>query len=775
MKLSREWLSEFVDLEHVSDKEYVDKMTLSGSKVEVADDLRSKIKNIVIGKVTDLKRHEDSDHLWVTTIDISAAEPLQIITGAQNLKVGDVVPVALHNSYLPGGTKITKGKIRGVKSEGMLCGLEELELDTRDFPYAIMDGILVLSDEPGESFTLGADAHEVLGYDDSVIEFEITNNRPDCLSVRGLARESAVTFDVPLKLAEPKVSAGVDNIDNWLKVEIADKDLCNRYSARVVKNIKIAPSPRWLRRRLRASGIRPINNIVDITNYVMLEYGQPMHAFDYACVSDAKIIVRRAKDGEVMNTLDGNLRKLKSDMLMITDPTKIIGIAGVMGGENSEITETTEAIVLESACFNGTSVRRTALGLGMRTDASGRFEKGLDIEGTIPAVQRACELIELLGAGEVISGIVDEFGDAERKGATIELEPQNINAHLGAEIPTEYMLKTLAALGFEIDGEKVTAPTWRSDIEHWTDLSEEVARFYGYDVIEEAPLKGWNGVRGLTDIQKFRAKIGENARAVGFNEILTYSMTPQGGLKILNPLGEDKSRMRISLLPSLLEVLARNRDYGNVSVKLYEVARIYLDQGGKNLPEEREILVLGVADSSFAEFKGTVEELLTALRVSEWRWVQAEREEYHPGICAELSINGEVVGVMGQIHPKTAENTFAAELDVAKLFAARLGDPQYKPLPRFPAVLRDLSVIVDSSVTIDALLDTAKAAGGKLLEKVEFFDLYTGANLPEGKKSVAFSLIFRDTERSLTDEEVNPQIEKVIAAIGEKLGAELRK
>ncbi|MDR2606682.1 MAG: phenylalanine--tRNA ligase subunit beta, partial [Oscillospiraceae bacterium] len=382
MKLSREWLCEFTELSGVSDKEYAEKMTMSGSKVEVVEELRSKIKNIVIGKVTELRRHEDSDHLWVTMVDIAAAEPLQIITGAQNLKVGDVVPVALHNSMLPGGTKITKGKIRGVKSEGMLCGLAELELDTRDFPFAIMDGILVLSEEPGEKFTLGADAREALGFDDSVVEFEITNNRPDCLSVRGLARESAVTFGVPLKLAEPKVSAGGDNIDNWLKVELADKDLCSRYTARVVKNIRIAPSPRWLRRRLRVSGIRPINNIVDITNYVMLEYGQPMHAFDYACVSGAKIIVRRAKSGETVNTLDGNLRKLTTDMLMITDPTKIIGIAGVMGGENSEITDTTGAIVLESANFNGTSVRRTALGLGMRTDASGRFEKGLDIEGT---------------------------------------------------------------------------------------------------------------------------------------------------------------------------------------------------------------------------------------------------------------------------------------------------------------------------------------------------------------------------------------------------------
>jgi phenylalanyl-tRNA synthetase beta chain len=401
----------------------------------------------------------------------------------------------------------------------------------------------------------------------------------------------------------------------------------------------------------------------------------------------------------------------------------------------------------------------------------------LDIEGTVPAVQRACELIELLGAGEVVSGMVDEFGDVSAKGVTLDLEPQKINAHLGTDISTEFMLKTLKELGFGVDGEKVTVPSWRSDIEHWTDLSEEVARFYGYDVIAESPLSGWSGVRGLNDKQRFRAKIGELARAVGFSEILTYSMTPQGGLRIINPLGEDKSRMRVSLLPSMLEVLARNRDYGNMDVKLYEVALVYLDKGGKELPDERELLVTGAYGDtlSFFEFKGMIEELLTALRIADWRWVQTERDGYHPKICAELTVGVNIIGIIGQIHPKTADKTFAAELDVAKLMEVRLGDPQYKPLPRFPAVLRDLSVIVDSCVTIDALLDTAKAAGGKLLEKAEFFDLYTGTNLPAGKKSVAFSLIFRDTERSLTDEEVNPIIEGVVKAIAEKLGAELRK
>ncbi|MDR3149976.1 MAG: phenylalanine--tRNA ligase subunit beta, partial [Oscillospiraceae bacterium] len=457
MKLSREWLNEFVDIE-VSDKEFAERMTLSGSKVEYSDDLRGKLKNIVIGKVMSLTRHEDSDHLWVTQIDAGGSEPLQIITGAQNLTLGDIVPVALHNSVLPDGTKITKGKIRGVKSEGMLCGLEELGLDERDFPYAITDGILVLSNEPGFE-TLGVnpgdDARAILGYDDTVVDFEITNNRPDCLSIRGLARESAVTFGKELKLPVPEVSAASnDKVEDWLTVEIADTDLCSRYVARVVKNIKIAPSPIWLRRRLRASGIRPINNIVDITNYVMLEYGQPMHAFDYACVAKNKIIVRRAKAGEEMYTLDGNLRLLNPEMLLITDPTKPIGLAGVMGGENSEITENTKAIVLESATFDGVSVRKTALALAMRTDASGRFEKGLDIENTVPAVQRACELIELLGAGEVIPGAADVSGDIKTNaaGQKLELDAAKINRFLGTDIPRDFMVKTLKELGFAVEG-----------------------------------------------------------------------------------------------------------------------------------------------------------------------------------------------------------------------------------------------------------------------------------------------------------------------------------
>ncbi|MDR0818973.1 MAG: phenylalanine--tRNA ligase subunit beta [Oscillospiraceae bacterium] len=782
MKLSREWLNEFVALDGVSDKEFADKMTMSGSIVEGTDNLSEKIKNIVIGRVTEIKRHEDSDHLWVCAVDIGKDEPVTIVTGAQNLKVGDVVPAALHNSFLPGGTKITKGKIRGVKSEGMLCGLEELELDTHDFPFAIMDGILTLNAEFDDAeFSIGDDANVILGFDDSVADFEITNNRPDCLCVRGLARESAVTFNKPLNLPEPKSVAGTDDVANWLTVEIAAPELCSRYSARVVKNVKIEPSPRWLRRRLRASGVRPINNIVDVTNYVMLEYGQPMHAFDYACIEGNKIIVRRANDGEVMNTLDGNPRKLNPDMLLITDPTKPIGLAGVMGGENSEITDDTKTIVLESATFNGTSVRKTALALGMRTDASSRFEKGLDIDNTVPAVERACELISQLGAGEIVGGISDVWGSKiEKSGQNLQLEPNKINALLGTNISTEFMLKTLADLGFSVNGEKVSAPSWRSDIEHWTDLSEEVARFWGYDVIEESELLGSPAERGLTVSQKFKSKVKELALSLGYSETMTYSLTDAvnapDGPEVINPLGEDKSRMRTSMLPSMLEVVKRNIDYGNANGKLFEVARVYW-KSEDSLPVEQEFLILAAygAGVDFYGFKGGVEELLAKLRIGDITWEAEQNPSYHPGRQAKIKSGGNLAGVFGQVHPSIADGVYVAEININEAIRYQSAEPTYKPLPKYPAVLRDLALVCDKSVTVYALENAIRLSGGKLLESVEFFDLYEGPQVPEGKKSVAFSLQFRDAERSLTDEIADEAMSKIISGVKEALGAEIRK
>ena len=489
MKLSRQWLSEFTDIK-ANDKDYCDAMTLSGSKVEGWEITGEEISNVVVGKIASLERHPDSDHMWICMVDVGKSEPIQIVTGAQNLHPGDFVPAALDGATLVGGVEIRTGKLRGVESCGMLCSLKELGLDIHDFPYAIEDGIFVLCSDPElkGKLTPGRDIKSVIGLGDTVVDFEITNNRPDCLSVIGLARESAATFDTELRLHKPVIKGGAGNIADSLTVEIADSGLCPRYTAKMVKNIKVGPSPEWLRRRLRASGVRPINNIVDITNYVMLEYGQPMHAFDYSCVKGGKIVVRRAKDGETLATLDGKERAITPDMLVIADEHDPIGLAGVMGGGNSEITEKTNTIVFESANFNGTSIRKTAIALGMRTDASGRYEKGLDPMNTVPAVERACELVELLGAGEVMDGVIDVVA-VEPKKVSLPLEPERINALLGTDISREFMVKTLEKLDFTVEGDAIGVPSFRSDIESYADIAEEVARFYGYDKIEPTLFK----------------------------------------------------------------------------------------------------------------------------------------------------------------------------------------------------------------------------------------------------------------------------------------------
>ncbi|MDR0935751.1 MAG: phenylalanine--tRNA ligase subunit beta [Oscillospiraceae bacterium] len=771
MKLSREWLHEYVAIPGVGDRDFAEAVTLSGSKVEVTDNLRSKVKNIVVGRVSSIERHADSDHLWVCTVDIGADAPLTIVTGAQNVKAGDIVPVAKHNAVLPDGTKITKGKIRGVKSEGMLCGLEELELDTRDFPYAITDGIFII-DEPDA--VVGADVTALLGYDDSVVEFEITNNRPDCLSVRGLAREVAATFNADFKFPEPVVKGSGGDIAEFLKITIENPELCSRYSARVVRNIKVEASPRWLRRRLRASGVRPTNNIVDITNYVMLEYGQPMHAFDYASVNGGTINVRRAKDGEFLTTLDGAKRALNPDMLLITDALGPIGLAGVMGGENSEISSETQSIVLESATFNGVSIRKTATALGMRTDASSRFEKGLDVLNTIPALDRACELIELLGCGEVVNGIADILtpeGKQVRKAIT--LDPAKVNAFIGADIPTAFIFDTLRKLGFTVEGNSVTAPSWRQDIEHWTDLAEEAARFYGYNNIPEAAIAGDVQSRGLTERQRFERKLNALARAAGYSEALTYSLVPEsGGVSVINPLGTDKTFMRTSMLPGMLRVLNTNRDARNKDVKLYELARVYLPQDGETLPLEQKTLVLAALDSGFYSLKNDLVNILTALNVPVPEFIaEGGNATFHPGRCALVGD----YGIAGEIHPALSEKTVAAEINVDALFAARLPEAVYKEEARFPELLLDLAFTVDADVTAGAMLAAITSAGGKLLSRAELFDVYTGAQLAKGKKSMAFSLAFRSGEKNLTDEDIVPLTNAILAKCGEACNAQLRQ
>ncbi len=787
MKLSRKWLSEFVDFEATS-KEYDDKMTLSGSKVELTEEPSEEIKNVVVGKVLEIVRHENSDHMWVCQVDIGEGEPVQIVTGAQNVKQGDLVPVAKHKSLLPGGVKIEKGKLRGVASWGMLCSLKELGLDLHDFPNAIEDGIWILNDEGVKP---GDDIRPLMGADDSLVEFEITNNRPDCLSVIGLARETAVTFDKPLKLHEPVVKGCGGDVRDHLSVEIQNAELCSRYCARIVKNIKIAPSPRWLRQRLRASGVRPINNMVDITNYVMLEYGQPMHAFDYACLNGGKIIVRNAKEGETMNTLDGTPRPLTPNMLVIADGEKPVAVAGVMGGENSEITENTQMAVFESANFNGTSVRRTAKALNMRTDSSSRFEKGLDPMSTLPAIQRACELVELLGAGEVVDGVIDVVA-AEKPVTTLPLEPEKINALLGAEIPVDFMRDTLTKLGFTLDGDTITVPSWRGDVERCADVAEEVGRFWGYNEIPATPLRGETVMGGLTEKQKLERKLGETCRGLGYSEIMTYSfISPSGyakirrgddaaitnSIRILNPLGEDTSVMRTTSLPSMLETLARNVHNRNASARLYELAKLYLPKAADELPEEKLCLTLGAYGGlDFFDLKGDVEAILDALRITGAEFhARKDASSYHPGRCAEITVEGRVIGILGQLHPAVAEaydvtaELYAAELDFEALRELSAAEITYAPLPRFPGVHRDLAVVCDAAVTVLALEKCIRAAGGSLLKAADFFDVYTGLPIPAGQKSVAFSLEFRSDEKSLTDQDVEPRM----AAILEKLGAEL--
>ena len=791
MKLSREWLRDYTLIE-APDKEYCDAMTMSGSKVEGWEITGREITGVIVGCVVSLERHPNSDHMWVCQVDVGGGRRLQIVTGAQNVSAGDLVPVAADGSTLPGGVTIRTGELRGVKSEGMLCSLKELGLELRDFPYAAEDGIFLLREDclPGD------DVRAVCGLGDTVVDFEITNNRPDCLSVRGLARESACTFHTKLNLPEPGVYGGGGDIRDMLSVEIRDPDLCPRYTARMVKNIRIQPSPGWMRQRLRASGVRPINNIVDITNYVMLEYGQPMHAFDYACLGEGRIVVRRAAAGEVLQTLDGNDRALTPGMLVIADAHKPVGLAGVMGGANSEITGQTHAIVFESANFSGPSIRKTAIALGMRTDASGRFEKGLDPQGTVPAVDRACELVELLGAGEVLDGRIDVVAQAP-KPTTLPLDTARINALLGADIPHDFIVKTLTDLGFTVENDVITVPSWRSDCAVCADIAEEAARFWGYNAIEPTLLKGEAVQGGYNDRQQFEKKLGEVCRGMGFYEVETYSFVspaawdrirlPQSSplrkaYTILNPLGEDTSVMRTTALPSLLEVLATNLSRRNMSARFYELATVYRDAGGE-LADERTILTLGAYGdgAGFFGLKGCVEALLGALRVPDVRFLaDAENPSYHPGRCAGIYSGRARLGTLGQIHPKVCEvygldaGTVCAELDTVQLKALRAGDPSYTPLPRFPAISRDIAVVCDGAISALTLTDCIRAAGGALLRDVQLFDVYTGPGIPEGKKSVAFSLTLRSDDATLTDDHAEEAVQTILAGLKERLGAVIR-
>ena len=795
MKLNRKWINEeFVDLSHVSDKEYVETLTVFGQKVETWEKMSDEIKNVVVGKVVSIVRHPNSDHMWICQVDVGQEEPVQIVTGAQNVHAGDLVPAALHNSWLSGGIHITKGKLRGEKSNGMLCSFEELGLTQNDMPGVFPDGIWILNDEDCH---VGQDINEIIGNDDTVVEFEITNNRPDCYSIIGLARESAAAFGKQMKHHEPVVKGSdAGSMYDMLDVEVPAEDLCNRYSARMVANVKIAPSPKWLRQRLRANGVRPINNIVDITNYVMLEYGQPMHAFDYRYVSSGKIIVREAEDGETLTTLDGNVRALKPGMLVIADENKPIGLAGIMGGENSEILDDTTTVVFESANFNGTSIRQTALALGMRTESSGKFEKNLDPMMTVPAVQRACELVELLQCGDVMDGIVDIINYVPAP-HTVPLEPEKINALLGTNISEEDMVKYLNLLEIPVEDRTIQVPSWRPDLNLMADIAEEIGRSYGYNEIPTTAFRtATQG--GYSPVMKFENNAGSFCRSLGFSEIITYSFVSpaifdqirlpadsplRNTLKIQNPLGEDTSIMRTTALPSMLDILSRNNAYHNKQAKLYELAKIYLPVEGEKLPIEPKILVLGTfgAGENFFSIKGELEAIFAGLRIDKVTYeADSTNPSYHPGRCAKVSANGEVLGYIGQIHPIVAKNygidceVYCAEINMDSLFSMKLPEPTYVPLPKYPTVSRDLAIVCDESVTVAAIENTITASAGKLLRSVRLFDIYRGTGVAEGKKSLAFALELRADDRTLTDEDSEKVVNNILKALKEQWNAVLR-
>ena len=793
MNLSMKWLEEFVPVQNTDVKDYCNKMTDTGSKVEGYETLGEDIVNVVVGKITAMTRHENSDHLWVCQVDIGG-KTVQIVTGAQNVFEGALVPAVVAPADLPGGVKIKAGKLRGVESNGMLCSIGELNLTEHDMPGANNDGILILGDEYADA--VGKDIREALMLNDHSVEFEITSNRPDCLSVIGLARESAVTLGLPLTLHTPEVKGAGDDIANYISVRNDASDLCFRYTARVVKNIKVEPSPMWLRRRLRACGVRPINNIVDITNYVMLEYGQPMHAFTHACLDGSQIIVRRANDGETFKSLDDIDHTLDSSMLVIADENKPVALAGVMGGANSEIADDTKTVVFESANFLGTNVRVTAKKLGMRTESSARFEKGLDPENTLVAVQRACELVELLGAGEVVDGIIDVY-PVKKEQIKLPLNPAVINAFLGTNISEEYMIEVLEKLDCKVEGGIITVPTFRDDLTCMQDIAEEIIRIYGYNNIESTYINAAMTRGGRTPRQALEHKLTTSLCAMGLNEIQTFSfISPKyyekinlpeekrRSVVISNPLGEDTSVMRTTALPSLLEILARNNSFNNVNVKLWELATVYIPKESVDeLPDERKCLTVGMyGNCDFYTLKGICNKILQLADVKSFSYTAEENESaYHPGRCATVTgKNGEKLAVMGQIHPSVAANygfnapVYCAEIDMEAVWAAADNKIEYTPLPKFPASTRDFSFVCEDALEVGTISAIMQKAGGKLTEKVELFDIYRGPQVGENKKSVSMRVTLRAADRTLTVEEVEKVSQKILKSLERDLGITLR-
>ena len=802
MKLPISWLSDFTDISGIDLKAYEHGMTMSGSKVENIESQGAEISNVVTGKILKITQHPDAEKLVVCSVDVSEDEPIQIVTGATNVFEGAIIPVAKHKSTLPGGVKITKGKLRGIESFGMLCS--EIELKIGDDA----DGIMILADDT----PIGKDIRDVLGLNESIVEFEITSNRPDCLSIIGLARETAATFDRPFSIpnvgdANNPQSAKADSsfqkepltVEDMAKIEIEDFELCPRFCARIVKNIKVGASPQWMQQRLEAAGIRAINNIVDITNYVMLEYGQAMHAYDFDKITGGKIIVRAAKNGEVLKTLDEQDRTLDSSMIAITDESGVIGVAGVMGGFSTEVTDSTTTILFESANFNPASVRNGAKKLSMMTEASKRFDKGLDANNALPAINRACQLLLDMNGGEAVAGVIDVAAPTKPP-IVLPLDVERINKFLGCEITEQEMIKILNKLEFSVENGKVTVPSFRNDIGCFEDIAEEVVRIYGYDKIPSTTTLGATLCGGRTTEQETLHKIKANLTAQGLNEIVTYSfISPKhfdlldipedsdfrNTVKILNPLGEDTSVMRTIMLSSMLEILARNYNHRNPNALLFETGHTYRPTTTGELPDECRMLSIGMYGEyiDFFILKGVLENLFDelGLKVS-YVAISDNSDKFigHPGQTAEILVGNKLIGIIGQVHPAVAKNfgidcpAYASEINLDLALTYCKPAKQYKGLPKFPAITRDFAMLIVDEIPVGEIEAIFTKNRGNILESYSLFDVYKGSQIDAGKKSVAYSLTFRAKDKTLTDDEVTSVMNKILDDLRSKLNVELR-
>ena len=791
MDVSINWLKDYVDIPD-DIKQFCDGMTMSGTKVEGYTELGKDIENVVVGKIMSTERHPDSDHLIICRIDVGGKDVLQIVTGAQNVKAGDLVPVCLDGAKLPGGKTIKTGKLRGVLSQGMLCSLGELGLTNHDFPYAVEDGIFIIE----EKCKPGDDIHDVCKLSDTVVEFELTFNRPDCLSYIGIAREAAATFGGKVKLPVHAVKEYKGKqAGEYLKVNVLNKELCPCYTARVVNNVKIGPSPLWMRARLRAAGVRPINNIVDITNFVMLEYGQPMHAFDYEYIKSKEINVRNAHEGEEIVTLDGVTRKLSPEMLVIADGSRAVALAGVMGGENSEITDSTTTVVFESANFNRESIRKTSKAVGLRTESSARFEKGLPPVTTLEALDRACQLVDMLGCGEVAPGIIDVI-NADMNDRVVDYDRKAVNSLLGTDISDDEMDRILSSVNLIADGNKLHVPAYRGDIINTADISEEVVRLYGFDKIDSTMFRGEAVLGGRKPYEAFRYSIYEAMAGLGYCETVTYSFVSPRSLdkinvpadsplrdfiRLVNPRGEDTSVMRTHALPSMLEVLARNVSRKVDNVRMFELMTCYRKNG--ELSDEKKTLCFAFTPDcgGFYELKADAEALFGRLDIKDRRYTACSGDpSFHPGRCADILVDSVCIGRIGEVHPLVCENydlprgVCAALIDCESLFDSVSSERTYTPLPVYPAMERDIALICDNALEVAELLDDIKSFANKSLENCCVFDIYRGKGVAQDKKSVAVRMVFRLPDRTLTDDEVDCVVSKVLKKLETEKGITLR-